>query len=791
MGNRLTELLAASGLKNQVVAKRATQRLRERDRTARAVTPQRLSDWAAGRHRPTTETVLLAVIEIAIRAARERIRRNLLDLEEVSPGLLDEASWPAWYAAGARPVAQMPPSSQVAAADPLELGVHRAPHPAGIAIAPLTAYLKRKHDRELHAVLGRLLVEDGLAVLVVLTGDSATGKTRALWEAARTVLPDWTLAAPADTAELCAWLERGADPCTVLWLNEMQRFLDGAGGKRAATLLTALLTGSSRVVALGAMWERPYWQALTAQGMLPDVYAEARALLTGPYTHRIHIPDQLDAVEQDSFATLDADDPRFPAALAAGAADGKIIQHLTAGPELLNAYNSRGSLFTPVEQALITATLDARRLGHRASLPPAVLTAAADGYLGPTQRSGDPADIVDALTALSEGVRTDGSRTDIRQTVTALTALRAHTGAEPSYEPHDYLVQHIQRENEGVPATLWDALTRHTAEFDDRLRLGREAIGRGLFRIAADLLKPNAQAGELPAMRLLASLLRHAGHDQEAKVWDKHAWEAWDDNDMTPACTATIPTQWRELGRALLQIDLFDCPTPEIWSHWRGTWLEWRPGDPLPPHGIPDMHTMPIAQTRVEWMHEAVQFLAHIVAFSYAKAAQVSFGTLCDVRDTLLGIFVSPDLNRNRKADEEHWTTLAESGDSDAQRILARLRMLEGYASEAEEWLRRDPSPAAFRDLARLLERTGRCKESDACLQRAADGGDLDAACDLLLRDGRTREAERLLVHAVETGHWLAQNRLIALLRRTGRLPEAEHLAKFGIEPGGAAAEPW
>ena len=40
------------------------------------------------------------------------------------------------------------------------------------------------------------------------------------------------------------------------------------------------------------------------------------------------------------------------AALKAGAADGRVIQHLTGGPELLDAYLD-GSLFTPVERALI------------------------------------------------------------------------------------------------------------------------------------------------------------------------------------------------------------------------------------------------------------------------------------------------------------------------------------------------------------------------------------------------------------------------------------------------------
>ncbi|MEU0487042.1 hypothetical protein ABZ260_48795, partial [Streptosporangium sp. NPDC006013] len=727
------------------------------------------SDWAAGRHRPATATMLLAVVRVAIGAAREQVRQGLLNLEGLSPGLLDEASWPVWYGVGPRSRAVMPPLT-VSAADPLGLGVHRAPDPGGIATAPLTAYLVREHDRELRAVLGRVAARGGRPVLAVLTGDSATGKTRALWEAAHTVLPHWALAVPADAAELCARLERRVDPDTVLWLNETQRFLEGADGERAAKLLVALLAGATRVMVLGALWERPYWQALTAQGLLPDAHVAARTLLTGPYACNIRVPDRLDTAELDEFATLNVDDRRLSAALAAGAADGRVIQHLTGGPELLDAY-IRGGLFTPVEHALITAALDARRLGHRAPLSPAVLTAAADGYLGPSQRPGDLADLAGALTALGDGHRADGSRTDVRRAVTAVTALRARTGAEPRYEPYDYLVQHLQRERERAPAALWDALARHTTDSDDRLRLGRNAVGRGLFRIAA-------------------SLLRQAGHDQEAGAWNNRAFFA--DDEGTPACSATIPGQWQQLGRALLQIDLLDCPDPEIWARWARAWLEWEPGDPLPPHAPPNMQTWPIAQQwRGVGVDKVTYILSQVVAEPYADAARAEFGTFVDVRDTLLGIFVSSDLNGNRDADEAHWTMLAESGDSDARWILARLRVLEGLMFEAEDWLRRDPSPAAWRDLARLLERTGRREEGDACLRRAADSGDLDATCDLLLRDGRTREAERLLVHAVETGHWPAQDRLIALLGRTGRAGEAERLPRFGIEPGGSTAQPW
>jgi hypothetical protein len=178
----------------------------------------------------------------------------------------------------------------------------------------------------------------------------------------------------------------------VLWLNEMQRHLDGDAGRAAAEHL-------KRVMAVGAMWTS-YWHHFTAQGGTPDAVAAARELLTGPHAHH---------------------------ALDAGADDGRVIQRLTGGPELMDAYR-HGGLFTPIEHASITAALDARRLGHLAPVPAEMLTAAADGYLSSWERPPDLTAFTTALEDLARGHRPDGSRTDIRGTLTALAPRRDRAG---------------------------------------------------------------------------------------------------------------------------------------------------------------------------------------------------------------------------------------------------------------------------------------------------------------------------------------------------------------------------
>ncbi|GGY33099.1 hypothetical protein [Streptomyces djakartensis] len=55
----------------------------------------------------------------------------------------------------------------------------------------LPAYVRREHDTRLEAVV--TAAEEGLSGIAVLVGGSSTGKTRALWEAARRLPASWRL----------------------------------------------------------------------------------------------------------------------------------------------------------------------------------------------------------------------------------------------------------------------------------------------------------------------------------------------------------------------------------------------------------------------------------------------------------------------------------------------------------------------------------------------------------------------------------------------------------------------
>ena len=87
---------------------------------------------------------------------------------------------------------------------------------------------------------------------VLLVGGSSVGKTRCAAEAVRALLPDWWLVHPARAAEISA-LAAAPTPQTVVWLDELQRYLDGEHGLTGA-VVRALLNAPGPVVPLGTRW---------------------------------------------------------------------------------------------------------------------------------------------------------------------------------------------------------------------------------------------------------------------------------------------------------------------------------------------------------------------------------------------------------------------------------------------------------------------------------------------------------------------------------------------------------
>jgi uncharacterized protein YidB (DUF937 family) len=393
--------------------------------------------------------------------------------------------------------------------DPADLGVHRV-----IGGGRMPAYVARPHDELLQAVLDPAA---RASRLVVVRGGSSTGKTRAAYEAVIARLADWRLDYPLDPGALVARLEAGIPDRTVLWLGELRQYADADGGMMVLARLADLLGGEG-CLAITTIWPEQ-WGAYTAAARagpgagdpagtagrllerLPELSGRDPAAINPARGGIIDVSAEFTAADLEAAArTGDRVLAEAAAAAAAAGQDGQITQYMAGVPDLLDRYSRPGG--DPYGQAVITASMDAARLGHTSLLPAALLQDAAIGYLTGAQRTKDIAIWRD--TALSWAAE------ELKGAVRALEPVPppGSTGVA-GYRVADYLDQYGRRTRQDQlgPPSLWDALATWTTGPIDLDQLGKAARDRGLYRHAAILWTKGASRGRASAASRLVHLL--------------------------------------------------------------------------------------------------------------------------------------------------------------------------------------------------------------------------------------------------------------------------------------------
>jgi len=510
---------------------------------AAGVRPATVGDWLCGVRFPQQLDPLLRLV----RAVRVQAERAGPSGDPAMASLFDEQRWRDAYEVEARRRANatrthtqagqartvledMRPGRPLAeVTDPFQLEVHRAIDIGeGMNLPPLPLYVPREHDRRLRKVVER--AASGTSSIAVLVGGSATGKTRACWEALN-LLRDrdepWRLWHPIDPTRPDAALAdlKRVRPYTVVWLNDAQFYLAGATlGERVAAGLRELLRDPQRgpVLVLATLWP-DHWDALTAHTG-PDNHAQARELLVG---HGIRVPDAFTGSDLEALAERIDQDPRLHEA-AQNATDGQITQYLTGVPVLMDRYTHA----PPATKALIHAAMDARRLGAGPHLPLALLAAAAPGYLTDTEReltgTGWLERALDYVTKPCNGipgilipVKAGAPHNQRNRRAGTGPTPPSASGQGPLYRLADYLEQHGRRTRaeEIPPVDFWAAASTH-ALLADQAALGHAALDRGLYRDAAQLLKNAAAQGDPSSGAALVSLM-HGVHptDHRAAHW--------------------------------------------------------------------------------------------------------------------------------------------------------------------------------------------------------------------------------------------------------------------------------
>jgi hypothetical protein len=321
------------------------------------------------------------------------------------------------------------------------------------------------------------------------------------------VLPDWPLFYPLTASELTALIAGGhVGEGTILWLNESQVYLEGNGGDDAAAALRGLLASAQPLLTIGTLWPE-YWLAYMRPPEFgaPDPYPQARHLLETAM--KIDVLDHFTSSDLTQAHDLAVRDRRLAIALGTGHGH-KVTQVLAGGPDLIDRWHNAP---TPYCRAVITAAVDARRLGHLSVLAPEVLHAAAAVYLDGAQRAAAPPRWF--ADALSYACRT------VKGAIAPLTATSQAVGQVDGYLLADYLDQHgrTSRRHTAVPDALWTALASHVRTGADLSRLGTAAANRGRYQQATLLWSAAGQDGDMSMTLPLRRLLAHAGHHAEAE----------------------------------------------------------------------------------------------------------------------------------------------------------------------------------------------------------------------------------------------------------------------------------
>ncbi|WP_410659571.1 hypothetical protein [Amycolatopsis sp. lyj-112] len=638
---------------------------------------------------------------------------------------------------------QRPPGAvRVRDARPRVLGVHASIQvdqlarcgPATSGRNELPLYVPRDFDADLRT---RITLAGQQGGFVLVTGDSSVGKTRALFEAVRAVLPDWWLLHPGEADVLREFAGQPAGR-TVVWLDELQDYLDFHGGVPAGVVRRLIEAG---VVLVATCWpdKRTKRVALPADGE-PDPDANDRRLLS--LADVLTVPGTLSIHERRRAEDLAQTDRRIRVAL--DTPDAGFTQVIAAGPELIRHWDQAPAY----AKAVITAALDARRVGAHAPLTRDYLEAAVPGYLTNRQQATPPPhwldNALDYATELLHGA------------TATLCPVAAGMGTIAGYQVADYLHQHALRvrRTEHLPDTAWHALICHHHP-DDAHSIANNADLRGRDHEALTLYQRLIDNGYAFAAVQLVDLLGR----QEAV---ERLRELADNGDEFAADTlAALLAKQGKVDHLCERADSGDA------------FAAARLAELLAEQG--DVEQLRERADKGDW--PAAALLAALLA------EQGDVERLRERSDnggwpaeTLLAELLA------EQGDVEQLRERADNGNGDgfAAMRLADLLAEQGDVEQLRERADSGDGSAAAR-LAELLAKQGDVER----LRERADNGDRPAAmrlADLLAKQG---DVERLRERA-DNDDWPAAELLADLLAKQGDMEQLRERADNGDRPAAA-----
>lgn len=344
---------------------------------------------------------------------------------------------------------------------------------------------------------------------VLLVGSSCTGKTRSCLEAIRSdAFAGWDVLVPHGTRAARTALSGTASlrRPTVIWLDEVQRFLGSDGDGLTDRDLIDCSHLDVPVLVIGTIWPQAYAaHALDAPLLSPSL----RSRFLETVEHLIFVPEDFTDGERERGRALARDDQRLHEALnntefgvtQAVAGAGDIVRHWTV-------------TMSEAARALTDAAIDLRRVG--------ITRPATTSLLVKLARLRDQA-IPEALA--------DATRKLRGATSALIPCLNPDDSAEVRLQLSDYLLHHGVRIRAGVGIcdAFWAILTNDIVDETERRSAARAAAERGRTHWAATLDPARGLRMRLGRKAGFASLDRRSAIDAARAALDRggYSYPVW------------------------------------------------------------------------------------------------------------------------------------------------------------------------------------------------------------------------------------------------------------------------
>lgn len=346
-----------------------------------------------------------------------------------------------------RPMESLDPIRDLGLHPPLQIDVWHG----------LPPYVARAVDGRLDELMGR-------GGLVVIEGNSASGKTRTAYEAVLRSMDKFgerPIVIPKDGISLRKLISSGYQlDGSVIWLDDLERYIAPGGLDEGIIRLFGSDTGVLFIATLRSRAKAAMSQAGGSTGRsLASVF---QAVMAGAKT--VRVDRRLNKKERNRARHLAAD-LRIRTALDMAESTG-FAEYIAAAPSSLERWQDGKDGANEIGAALISAAVDFRRAGYLSPIPRAWLEATFKSYLD--ERIRNRVRVEEVEEGFSWAVELIHGASSCLEVV-----------GDELYAPFDYLVDHAQERSEresgkrsafqslaNIPDDLWHELADRI-EIDD------------------------------------------------------------------------------------------------------------------------------------------------------------------------------------------------------------------------------------------------------------------------------------------------------------------------------------